>query len=146
MKTLVVVDIQPEYQDGFRFDMYDFTRFVNECDCDRVLVLFNGEFTLGMISEEDLKFWYQGKGDEDSLFTADYHDKGYAFFRSCMDHGFADEVHVEKINQWQADLLRYMASSHPEIAKEIVDKKALSDELREKMTKAFETFANTWQG
>jgi F-type H+/Na+-transporting ATPase subunit alpha len=60
--------------------------------------------------------------------------------------GFADKVPVEKIRQWQTDLLRYMAASHPEIGKEIIEKKALSDELRTKMTNAFETFANTWQG
>ncbi len=60
--------------------------------------------------------------------------------------GFADDVPVEKMSQWQADLLRYMASSHPDISKEIIAEKALSDELREKMTKAFETFASTWQG
>ena len=60
--------------------------------------------------------------------------------------GYADHVPVEKMSQWQADFLRYMASSHPEMGKEIVEKKALSDELREKMAKVFETFANTWQG
>jgi F-type H+-transporting ATPase subunit alpha len=60
--------------------------------------------------------------------------------------GYADDVPVEKMSQWQADLLRYMASSHPVISKEIIEKKALSDELREKMAKAFETFASTWQG
>jgi F-type H+-transporting ATPase subunit alpha len=60
--------------------------------------------------------------------------------------GYADKVPVEKIRQWQTDLLRYMASSHPEIGKEIIEKKALSDELRTRMTKAFETFASTWQG
>ncbi|GAB4504075.1 MAG: F0F1 ATP synthase subunit alpha [Anaerolineales bacterium] len=60
--------------------------------------------------------------------------------------GFADHVPVEKMAAWQADLLRFMASSHPEIGKEIVEKKALSDDLRARMTKAFETFTNTWQG
>jgi F-type H+-transporting ATPase subunit alpha len=60
--------------------------------------------------------------------------------------GYADKVPVEKMSQWQTDLLRYMAASHPEIGKEIVEKKALSDELRTRMTKAFETFASTWQG
>jgi F-type H+-transporting ATPase subunit alpha len=60
--------------------------------------------------------------------------------------GYADNVPVEKIGQWQADLLRYMSNSHPEIVKEIIEKKALSDELRSKMAQAFETFAKTWQG
>jgi F-type H+-transporting ATPase subunit alpha len=60
--------------------------------------------------------------------------------------GYADHVPVEKMGQWQADLLRFMANSHPEIGKEIIEKKALSDELRSKMAQAFETFSKTWQG
>jgi F-type H+-transporting ATPase subunit alpha len=60
--------------------------------------------------------------------------------------GYADHVPVEDMDKWQADLLRYMANSHPEIGKEIVEKKVLSDDLRSKMAQAFETFAKTWQG
>lgn len=60
--------------------------------------------------------------------------------------GFADQVPVEKMAQWQADLLRFMALSHPEIGKEIAEKKALSDDLRARMNQAFETFKNSWQG
>jgi F-type H+-transporting ATPase subunit alpha len=58
--------------------------------------------------------------------------------------GYADQVPVEKISDWQADLLRYMNASHPEISKEIIQKKAVSDELREKMNQAFKTFASSW--
>jgi len=60
--------------------------------------------------------------------------------------GYADHVPVEKIRQWETDLLRFMAASHPEIGKEIIEKKALGDDLRSRMAKAFETFASTWQG
>jgi len=60
--------------------------------------------------------------------------------------GYADKVPVDKMRQWEIDLLRFMASSHPEIGKEIIEKKALDDELRSKMATAFETFAGTWQG
>jgi len=60
--------------------------------------------------------------------------------------GYADHVPVDKMNQWQADLLRYISSSHPEIGKEIIEKKALSDDLRSKTAQAFETFTSTWQG
>jgi F-type H+-transporting ATPase subunit alpha len=59
--------------------------------------------------------------------------------------GYADQVPVDKMRQWETDLLRFMASSHPEIGKEIVEKKALDDSLRSKMAKAFETFASTWK-
>jgi F-type H+-transporting ATPase subunit alpha len=60
--------------------------------------------------------------------------------------GYADHVPVEKMDQWQTELLRFMSNSHPEIGKEIIEKKALSDELRSKMAQAFETFSKTWQG
>jgi F-type H+-transporting ATPase subunit alpha len=60
--------------------------------------------------------------------------------------GFADRVPVDKMRQWETDLLRFMASSHPDIVKEIVEKKALSDGLRSRMATAFETFTSTWQG
>jgi F-type H+-transporting ATPase subunit alpha len=60
--------------------------------------------------------------------------------------GYADKVPVDKMAQWQADLLRFMASAHPEIGKEIVEKKALSDDLRGRMASAFSTFTGTWQG
>jgi F-type H+-transporting ATPase subunit alpha len=60
--------------------------------------------------------------------------------------GYGDKVPVEDMDKWQTDLLRYMSNSHPEIGKEIIEKKALSDDLRSKMAQAFETFAKTWQG
>jgi len=60
--------------------------------------------------------------------------------------GYADHVPVDKMSQWQTDLLRFMASSYPEIGKEIVEKKALSDGLRSRMATAFATFSSTWQG
>jgi F-type H+-transporting ATPase subunit alpha len=60
--------------------------------------------------------------------------------------GYADHVPVDKMRQWETDLLRFMSSSHPEIGKEIIEKKALDDELRSRTATAFETFASTWQG
>jgi F-type H+/Na+-transporting ATPase subunit alpha len=60
--------------------------------------------------------------------------------------GYADQIPLDKMRQWETDLLRFMSTSHPEIGKEIVEKKALNDDLRAKMSKAFETFASTWQG
>jgi len=60
--------------------------------------------------------------------------------------GYADRIPVDKMRQWESDLLRFMATSHPEIGKEIVEKKALDDDLRSRMSTAFETFTSTWQG
>lgn len=60
--------------------------------------------------------------------------------------GYADKVPVEKMSQWQVDFLRYVAASHPDLGKEIAEKKILSDDLRARLDQAFTTFANTWQG
>ena len=48
--SLVVVDIQPEYESNTPFDIGDMLRTAAE-DYSRVLFLFNGEDTLGMVSD-----------------------------------------------------------------------------------------------
>ncbi|HBX70963.1 MAG TPA: F0F1 ATP synthase subunit alpha [Chloroflexi bacterium] len=58
--------------------------------------------------------------------------------------GYADQVALERMKEWEASLVRYMASSHPEIGKVIVDEKRISDDLRAKMVAALDTFKSTW--
>ena len=87
---LVVVDIQPEYESNTSFDIGDMLRIAAE-DYSRVLFLFNGEDTLGMVSESDLKNFYFEKLDYDEeafdglLAKSTFFDKGYGFFRDVMD-------------------------------------------------------------
>jgi F-type H+-transporting ATPase subunit alpha len=60
-------------------------------------------------------------------------------------NGFASSVPVEKMAQWQLDLIRYMETSHPEIGKDILEKKRITDETKEKLIKALEGFRAGWQ-
>jgi F-type H+-transporting ATPase subunit alpha len=60
-------------------------------------------------------------------------------------NGFADGVALEKMAQWQAELIRYMATSHPEVGKDIVTKKAITDDNRAALIKALEAFRAGWQ-
>jgi len=60
-------------------------------------------------------------------------------------NGFADSVPVEKMAQWQADLIRFMEASHPEIGRDIVAKRVITDETREKLTRALDGFRAGWQ-
>jgi F-type H+-transporting ATPase subunit alpha len=60
-------------------------------------------------------------------------------------NGFADQVPLDKMAQWQKDLARTMESSYPEIGKEITEKKMITDETREKLMKALESFRAGWQ-
>ncbi len=61
-------------------------------------------------------------------------------------NGFADQVPVEKMAAWQADLLRYMASSFPDVVKELADKKIITDSTRAQLMQALQTFRDTWGG
>jgi F-type H+/Na+-transporting ATPase subunit alpha len=60
-------------------------------------------------------------------------------------NGFADGVALDKMAQWQADLIRFMATSYPEVGKDIVAKKAITDDNRAALTKALEAFRTGWQ-
>jgi F-type H+-transporting ATPase subunit alpha len=60
-------------------------------------------------------------------------------------NGFASSVPVEKMAQWQVDLARYMETSYPEIGKDILEKKRITDETKDKLMKALEGFRAGWQ-
>lgn len=60
-------------------------------------------------------------------------------------NGYADGVPLDKMAQWQHDLIRYMETSYPEIGKDIVAKKAISDDNRAALTKALDGFRAGWQ-
>jgi len=60
-------------------------------------------------------------------------------------NGFADGVALDKMVQWQADLIRYMATSYPEVGRDIVTKKMITDDNRAALTKALEAFRTGWQ-
>lgn len=61
-------------------------------------------------------------------------------------NGYADSVPLEKMAQWQTDLIRYMATSYPEIGKDIVAKKTITDDNRAALVKALDGFRAGWMG
>ena len=60
-------------------------------------------------------------------------------------NGYADLVPLEHMAAWQADMLKFMETSHPEVAKEIAEKKVITDTNRERLRKALDTFRITWK-
>jgi len=106
-KHLVVVDIQPEYESGFKNFLYDFINFLNENyeSMSALTFFYNGHDTLGMISESDYRWWWIDNGlDEHIVDGAIFFDKGYAYFRYCIDEGIEDE---ETVN-----LVKYMVEKN----------------------------------
>ena len=101
-KTIINVDIQPEYKDYISFDLNKWVNFINEnSSSNEIIFLYNGYDTLGMINENEYVSWLYELGvDEDILNNSIFYDKGYAFFRYCMDNSI-DEDNI-------VDLVKYM--------------------------------------
>lgn len=59
--------------------------------------------------------------------------------------GFASDVPVEKTAQWEAELLQFFDTSHPEISKDILEKGNITEETEKKLREALDTFKSTWQ-
>ncbi|HEX5807336.1 MAG TPA: F0F1 ATP synthase subunit alpha, partial [Anaerolineales bacterium] len=60
-------------------------------------------------------------------------------------NGYADQVPLTSMAQWQADLLKFMEASNPEIGRDITEKKMITDSTRTGMTKALDAFRHSWQ-
>lgn len=99
-KTFINVDIQPIYEHAFYFNLGEWCEFNNELiENNEVVFFYNGSETVGTITEQEYKWWiYENGGSEDLIYNAHFYDKGYAFFRSCMDKSIYEEdiVHLIK--------------------------------------------------
>lgn len=116
-KNLVVVDIQPEYMGGIDF-LNEFVEFLNDNydEISSITFLYNGYDTLGMIHEHDYKMWWIEHGlDESIIDSSRFYDKGYAFFRYCIDSDIDDST--------TTNLVRMM------IEKDINDSRQLDEEF-----------------
>jgi F-type H+-transporting ATPase subunit alpha len=60
-------------------------------------------------------------------------------------NGYADEIPVAQMQEYESALVRYMETSHPDIVKEIEDLKRITDETEVKLRAAIESFNATWQ-
>jgi F-type H+-transporting ATPase subunit alpha len=59
--------------------------------------------------------------------------------------GFADNVPLDRMRQWENLLLRYMDTSYPEIGKSITEEKRITPETEEKLVQALKVFMSSWQ-
>lgn len=135
-KHLVVIDVQPEYADAFGNMGVSLAEYINENynEFSRVTFLYNGYDTLGMINEQEYRSWWYDNGlkEEIAYDGADFYDKGYAFFRYCMDEGIDDDS--------ISNLIRHMLDNNVHDTRELdehfwgefIDKYG-DDEIRELM-------------
>jgi F-type H+-transporting ATPase subunit alpha len=60
-------------------------------------------------------------------------------------NGFADQVPLEQMRAWEVALLRFMERSYPEVGRDIIEKKRLTDENTARLRSALDAFKETWQ-
>jgi F-type H+-transporting ATPase subunit alpha len=60
-------------------------------------------------------------------------------------NGYADNVPLERMKKWEADVLRFLATSHPELGKDISANKRITDETEKELRTALTAFQSTWQ-
>ncbi len=58
--------------------------------------------------------------------------------------GYADSVPIEKMRQWEQDLIRFMDTAHPEIGRTIISEGKITPETEEKLKAALEEFMASW--
>ena len=58
--------------------------------------------------------------------------------------GYADNVPIMLVRQWEADLVKYMSSTQPEIGASIAREKRITPENEDKLKEALRIFHNTW--
>lgn len=59
--------------------------------------------------------------------------------------GYADNIPLERMREWESNLLRFMATSHPELGHSITENNLLTDETRSAMLEALDKFSSSWQ-
>lgn len=110
-KTLISVDIQPEYYHksvkvgGFNDNILNgLISALNSNAYNKKVILYNGADTIGMISLADYQMWLLDNGlEEDKLNECLFYDKGYAFFRFVMDSGIDEDDIVLLVKFMQAN-------------------------------------------
>lgn len=59
--------------------------------------------------------------------------------------GFADKIPIERTQEWEAAMLRFMETSNPDIGKDIATKMEISEDTEAKLRTALDAFNANWQ-
>jgi F-type H+-transporting ATPase subunit alpha len=57
-----------------------------------------------------------------------------------VTHGFLDDVAIDDVKRFEKEMLEFVKTSHPELVREIEEKKDLDDELEEKIRRVISEF------
>jgi len=60
-------------------------------------------------------------------------------------HGFADQVPLDRMREWEEALNRYLDTSHPDIGRVLEEQGRFMDDTQVKLRAALDTFRSTWR-
>jgi F-type H+-transporting ATPase subunit alpha len=64
----------------------------------------------------------------------------------AVTSGYADKVRVDKMKDWEGALMRYLATSHAHLLKDIASRKQMTKETESALRETVAAFNSTWQG
>jgi F-type H+-transporting ATPase subunit alpha len=59
-------------------------------------------------------------------------------------NGFLDDVPVEDVKKFEADLLSFIENSHPAVMQQLREKKAITDDIKKDLTQSLNDFKGVW--
>jgi len=59
-------------------------------------------------------------------------------------NGFTDDIPVEDIKKFEAELLSFIENSHPAVMQNIREKKAITDEIQKDLEQSLKDFKDRW--
>jgi hypothetical protein len=121
---IMSVDIQPEAMPYLNFNLREWAKVINNAS-SKIVFLYNGYNSIGQIKEKDYKFWLIEEAGitEDIIYNSLFFDKGYGFYRSCIDNNIDDEKIIK--------LLKYMMENEIYDSRDIEDEEIIDEEILE---------------
>ena len=58
--------------------------------------------------------------------------------------GYADEVPVDRVGEWEAALMKHIESSSPDIFRELAEKKEMTEEIESRIGEVIDSFNRSW--
>ena len=62
----------------------------------------------------------------------------------AASNGYADDVEVEDVRRFEAELLKFVDNSHPGLLSSIREKKSLTDDIISELKQALADFKDRW--
>ena len=62
----------------------------------------------------------------------------------AASNGFTDDIPVEDVRTFEAELLKFIENSHPGLLQSIREKKSLTDEIKSDLKVALKDFKDLW--